>query len=70
MQDEKPLVEKLPFYIQSLSYYQRLGANALARSLQLSLELKLGKEKSMSYIGADLLAGLDNKDQLLLEVSN
>ena len=70
MQDEKPLVEKLPFFIQTLSYYQRLGANALARSLQLSLELQVGKEKSLSYVGVDLLASLLRKDQSLLEASN
>ncbi|MEM7400898.1 MAG: hypothetical protein AAF304_02995 [Pseudomonadota bacterium] len=67
MQDETPLVEKLPFFIQSLSYYQRLGANALARSLQRSLELQVGNDKSLEYAGTELLAGLLRKDQSLLE---
>ncbi len=70
MQDETPLVEKLPFFIQSLSYYQRLGANALARSLQRSLELQVGSGKSLTYVGAELLAGLLSKDQSLLEATS
>ena len=70
IQDETPLVEKLPFFIQALSYYQRLGANALARSLQRSLELQMGKEKSLAYVGADLLTGLVRKNQSLLEASD
>jgi len=49
--DEAPLVEKLPYFMQQLSYYQRLGANALARSLQLSLEMKFGKKESLNLRG-------------------
>lgn len=64
--DETPLVEKLPFYMQQLSYYQRLGANALARSLQLSLEIKMGKEECFFLSGNSLLADIvDLKTPLL-----
>lgn len=65
--DETPLVEKLPFFMQQLSYYQRLGANALARSLKQSLEMKFGKEKSLSLSGHSFVAELVNLNAPLLE---
>lgn len=65
--DETPLLEKLPFFMQQLSYYQRLGANALARSLKKSLEMKFGKEKSLSLSGNTLVAELVNFNAPLLE---
>lgn len=65
--DSKPIVEKLPYFMQQLSYYQRLGANALARSLKQSLEIKLGKEKSLSLAGSTLVAELSGVKTPLLE---
>lgn len=65
--DETPLLEKLPFFIQQLSYYQRLGANALARSLKQSLEMNIGKEKSLKLSGNTFIAELVNIDAPLLE---
>jgi len=65
--DETPLLEKLPFFMQQLSYYQRLGANALARSLKKSLEMKFGKEKNLSLSGNTLVAELVNFNAPLLE---
>ncbi|MBT8124105.1 MAG: hypothetical protein KJO81_04695 [Gammaproteobacteria bacterium] len=67
--DSKPIVDKLPFFKQHLSYYQRLGANALARSLKQSLEIKLGKEKSLSLAGTALVAELASVNKPLLEAS-
>jgi len=64
-----PLVEKLPFFVQHLSYYQRLGANALARSLKQSLALKLGKDNSGTLSGASLLGELGASKLRLLEAS-
>lgn len=66
----KSLVENLPFFIQSLSYYQRLGANALAQSLKISLELSVGIEKSVSYTSAELFSNLSNQKVPLLALSN
>ncbi|MFK7816466.1 MAG: hypothetical protein AB8B92_09020 [Gammaproteobacteria bacterium] len=64
--NETPLVEKLPFFMQQLPYYQRLGANALARSLQQSLEIKMGKEECLFLSGNSLLADIvDLKTPLL-----
>ncbi len=64
--DATPLVNKLPFYMEDLSYYQRLGANALARSLKKSLEIEMG-EKCLAYTGAVLLAQIEKKEIYLLE---
>jgi len=61
------LLENLPFYIQDLPYYQRLSANALAKSLQHSLELSIGIEKSSAISGAELLANVANQQIPLLE---
>lgn len=69
VKDETPLVDKLPFYMQKLSYYQRLGANALARSLQQSLEIKLGKEESLFHSGNSLIAEIVDFKTPLLEAS-
>lgn len=66
--DPMPLIEKLPFFMQQLSYYQRLGANALSRSLKQSLEIRLGKEESLSFAGVSLLAELEQPNTLLLEI--
>jgi len=65
--DPAPLVDKLPFFMRQLSYYQRLGANALARSLKQSLEIKFGKEKSLSFDGVSLLAEVKQPNTLFLE---
>lgn len=67
--DEKPIIEKLPFYIQNLSYYQRLGANALARSLKLSLEIKMGKDQCLLLSGNSLFSEILDSKIPLLEAS-
>jgi len=65
------VIDQLPFYLQSLNYYQRVGANALARSLQKSLELTLGKEQSQRFSGSNLLAELScSSSQKLLEYTS
>lgn len=64
--DSIPLIEKLPFYMQHLSYYQRLGANALARSLKKSLEIEMG-ENCIHYTGTILLAQIGQVERCLLE---
>lgn len=66
--DATPILEKLPFFMQELSYYQRLGANALARSLKQSLNLKFG-DQCLSFTGASLVAELNGKKVPLLGVS-
>ena len=63
MNDEIPIVEQLPFFIQQFSYYQRLGANALARSLKQSLEIKIGKNESVMLSGKSILK--DIKDNTM-----
>jgi len=65
LNDETPIVEKLPFFMQELSYYQRLGANALARSLKQSLKLQYGNE-SLSSTGTQLIAEMKDKELPLL----
>jgi len=67
LNDTTPVVENLPFYIQHLSYYQRIGANALARSLKQSLEIKLGKDKSLSLSGVSIMIELRSSEIRLLE---
>jgi hypothetical protein len=69
MNDDNPIVEKLPFYLRHLSYYQRLGANALARSLKQSLEIKMGKEECMLLAGNSLLKDIVSSKISLLEKS-
>ena len=64
--DTEPLIDKLPFYMEHLSYYQRLGANALARSLKRSLEVEMG-ESYINYAGATLLAQLGQTEVQFLE---
>ncbi len=68
--DELPIVEKLPFYMQHLSYYQRLGANALARSLKQSLEIKMGEERCMFLSGNSLITDIANSKIPLLEAGS
>ena len=65
LNDATPIVEKLPFFMQELSYYQRLGANALARSLKQSLRLQYGN-KSLSSTGTQLIAEMKDKELPLL----
>lgn len=65
--DTESLLDTLPFYMQHLAYYQRLGANALARSLKTSLEIEVGKEDSVDYAGAKLLAQIEQAEMCLLE---
>jgi hypothetical protein len=65
--DETPLVEKLPFFMGQLSHYQRLGSNALARSLKQSLELKIGKQESLKLVGNVLLKDLAGSNIALLK---
>ncbi len=67
--DEVPVVEKLPFFIQHLSYYQRLGANALARSLKQSLEIKMGENNCNLLTGNSLIADITNTKIRLLEAT-
>ena len=64
--DEIPIVEKLPFFIEQLLYYQRLGANALARSLKQSLEIKLGKKESLLLSGKSVLEEINDLNPHLL----
>lgn len=64
--DEISLVEKLPFFIGQFLYYQRLGANALARSLKQSLEIKLGKKESLLLSGKSALEELNDLNPYLL----
>ena len=64
--DTVPLVDKLPFYMQHLSYYQRLGANALSCSLKRSLEIEMGAN-SVNYTGATLLTKIEKTEMCLLE---
>ena len=61
------ITEHLPFYLAQLPYFQRLGANALARSLKLSLELKLGHDAITQLSGLQLLAELNEVKLQLLE---
>jgi|GEM_PF-554757 len=67
--DSTCVIDKLPFFMQSLNYYQRVGANALARSLQASLELSVGKRQSQGLSGVRLLSGLTASGAKLLEYS-
>ena len=53
--------------MRQLSYHQRVGANALARSLKQSLEMKFGKEKSLRLSGNIFVAELVNCNVPLLE---
>lgn len=57
---ETPIVDTLPYYASHLPYYQRLAANGLARSLKLSLELKLGTNNSQSVCGKELMGRLND----------
>lgn len=68
--DTAPLVDKLPFYIEHLSYYQRLGANALARSLKKSLEIEMGKENSVAFTGTAMLTKIEQTYACLLEYNS
>lgn len=52
---DQALVDTLPFFSMHLAYYQRLGANALARSLQLSLEMKVDESEMQKISGKQLL---------------
>jgi len=66
LDNESSISKQLPFYLAQLPYYQRLGANALARSLKLSLELKLGNNACTQLSGKHLLEKLKNSDVQLL----
>ncbi len=65
--NQTSLIEQLPFFVKQLSYYQRLGANALARSLKQSLEFKLGKKESLQLAGKSIIADLADSSTPLLE---
>jgi hypothetical protein len=69
LNDDAPVVQKLPFYMQHLSYYQKLGANALARSLKQSLEIKMGKENCMLLSGNSMVEDILSSKISLLEAS-
>ncbi len=64
--NQTPLIEQLPFFVKQLPYYQRLGANALARSLKQSLEFKLGKKESLQLSGKSIIADLADSSTPLL----
>lgn len=65
LNNEKPLLEQLPFFAEHLPYYRRISANALARSLKESLSLKIGNEPSQKLSGLSLLTELDQAKNLL-----
>jgi hypothetical protein len=65
LNNEKPLLEQLPFFAEHLPYYRRISANALARSLQKSLTLEIGNEPSQKLTGRSLLTQLDHASNLL-----
>ncbi len=67
LNNENFLLENLPFYLQHLSYYQRLCANALARSLKQSLEIKLGKDNAGLLESKKMLTELDSQKKLILK---
>lgn len=67
LKHENSVTEKLPFYLSQLPYYQRLGANALARSLKLSLELYVGMHESSNLSGLYMLAMITVSNQELLK---
>ncbi len=69
MKNENPIVGRLPFYFEQLPYYQRLGANALARSLKLSLQLKLGNNDISCLSGLNVLEKIKDSNVRLLERS-
>ena len=55
-----PIIDTLPYHAGHLPYYQRLAANALAKSLKQSLALSLGIEQSKNTCGKNLLEKFKN----------
>ena len=68
--NELPIIDHLPFFVNHLTYYQILGANALARSLKKSLALKLGKKESYQIVGSSMIAELAKSNIPLIEFSS
>lgn len=64
--NEKLLINHLPYFANNLSYYQRLGANALSKSLRLSLDIKFGRNESRKLMGSDMIRKLITSNESLL----
>ena len=63
-----PIIDLLPYFSSQLSYYQRITANSLARSLKQSLQLKLGIEASNRTSGKSMIRNLKETDTMLLKL--
>ena len=66
LNNDNSIIDNLPFYQSNLAYYQRLGANALARSIKQSLQLGLGKKQLGSDISKQLLSEAFSANQPLI----
>ena len=63
---DEPLTDQLPFWAGNLPYYQRIGANVLARSLKISLELKVGHKNLIKITGKTLITQLTSTQNLFI----
>jgi hypothetical protein len=55
LNNEIPILQSLPYFVEQLPYYRRLAAFGLAHSLKDSLQLKLGTLKTQNLSGKQLL---------------
>ncbi len=62
MQSDRPLEEILPFCVWKMPYYQRIGANALSRSIRGAIDL--GDQRAIA--ARDWLPRLPGLERLLL----
>ena len=67
---DTPIISTLPYYSSQLPYYQRIAANGLAKSLQQSLQLKLGLEASKTASGKIMIDKIKDTDTMLLGILN
>lgn len=67
---DEPVINSLPYYADHLPYHQRVAANGLAKSLKLSLELRLGAEYSKIMCGKELINKMKNIDHSPLSLLN
>ena len=71
LNNEHSFLEQLPYYQSNLNYFQRLGAYALAHSLQCSLLSQYGQQHSTTLSARQLLmSGLSNNKHLLHNLSH
>lgn len=66
LNNDHTFLEQLPFYQSNLNYFQRLGAYALAHSLQCSLLNQYGQQHSTTLSARQLLLSGLKHNKLLL----